>query len=69
MTTGAGHVMSGLAGGVAATIAATFGFQTVGAELTLLCVVMVVCIFLTVDRAYQARRLERREVVVAPAQT
>jgi MFS family permease len=69
MTTGAGHIMSGLAGGVAASIAAAFGFQAVGAELTLLCVVMIVCIFLTVDRAYQARRLERREVVVAPAQT
>ena len=67
MTTGAGHIMSGLAGGVAATIAASFGFQAVGVELTLLCVVMVVCIFLTVDRAYEARMAERHGVVAAPA--
>jgi fucose permease len=52
---------------VAATIAASFGFQAVGVELTLLCVVMVVCIFLTVDRAYHARMAERRGVVAAPA--
>jgi MFS transporter, DHA1 family, inner membrane transport protein len=63
MTTGAGHVMSGLAGGVAATVAATFGFAAVGAQLTLLCIVMVASIFLTVDRAHQARLLERRAPV------
>jgi MFS transporter, DHA1 family, inner membrane transport protein len=69
MTTGAGHIMSGLAGGVAATIAATFGFQAVGAELTVMCIAMVLCIFLTVDRAYEARRLERSGVAVAAART
>ena len=68
MTTGAGHVMSGLAGGVAGSIAQAFGgFQAVGVELTLLCVVMVVAIYLTVDRAYEARRAERRQVAPATA--
>jgi MFS family permease len=67
VTTGAGHIMSGLAGGVAASIAAAFGFQAIGLELTMLCVVMVVCIYLTVDRAYEARRAEQRSV--APATT
>jgi MFS family permease len=61
LTTGAGHIMSGLAGGVAASIAAAFGFQAIGLELTLLCVVMVVCIYLTVDRAYAARRAETKQ--------
>ena len=65
LTTGAGHIMSGLAGGVAASIAAAFGFQAIGVELTLLCMVMVVCIYLTVDRAYQARMTERRSVATA----
>jgi MFS transporter, DHA1 family, inner membrane transport protein len=69
MTTGAGHIMSGVAGGVAATIAASFGFQAIGMELTLLCVVMVVCIFLTVDRAYEARAHERRAVVPVAVRT
>jgi MFS family permease len=67
MTTGAGHIMSGLAGGVAASIAATFGFQAIGVELTLLCIVMVVCMYLTVDRAYEARRQARRAAVGVPA--
>jgi MFS family permease len=67
MTTGAGHIMSGFAGGVAATIATAFGFQAIGVELTLLCVVMVVCIYLTVDRAYEARREARQATVAAPA--
>jgi fucose permease len=67
LTTGAGHIMSGLAGGVAASIAAAFGFQAIGVELTLLCMVMVVCIYLTVDRAYEARRAEQRSAVTAPA--
>jgi MFS family permease len=69
MTTGAGHVMSGLAGGVAGAIAAPFGYQAVGVELTLLCVVMVVCIYLTVDRAYEARVAERRRVAAAAPAT
>ena len=68
LTTGAGHITSGLAGGVAASIAAAFGFQTIGIELTVLCVVMVVCMYLTVDRAYEARRQARTAAVAAPAQ-
>ena len=61
MTTGAGHIMSGLAGFVAAWIASTFGgFQWVGLEVTLLSVVMVTCMYFTRDRAYEARRAERR---------
>lgn len=67
LTTGAGHIMSGLAGGVAASIAAAFGFQAIGVELTLLCLVMVVCIYLTVDRAYQARVAQQRSVAPATA--
>jgi len=69
VTTGAGHIMSGLAGGVAATIAAAFGFQAIGAELTLLCVVMVGSIYLTADKAYEARRAERRVVAAVPGVT
>jgi MFS family permease len=70
MTTGAGHVMSGLAGGVAGAIAAPLGYAAVGVELTLLCVAMVVCIYLTVDRAYEARVAERRRLATAaPATT
>jgi predicted MFS family arabinose efflux permease len=65
MTTGAGHIMSGLAGGVAASVASAFGFQVVGLELAVLCVVMVTCIYLTVDRAYEARMAERRGLGVA----
>jgi MFS family permease len=69
MTTGAGHIMSGLAGGVAGAIAAPLGYQAVGVELTLLCVLMVVCIYLTVDRAYEARVAERRRLAGAAAAT
>jgi MFS family permease len=69
VTTGAGHIMSGLAGGVAATIATAFGFQAIGIELTILCAVMVVCIYLTVDRAYEARRQTTAKAVAAPAHT
>ena len=69
MTTGAGHIMSGLAGGVAATIATAFGYQAIGAECALLCVAMVVFIYLTVDRAYEARREAGRAAVAAPATT
>jgi len=67
MTTGAGHIMSGVAGGVAASIAAAFGFQAIGVELTLLCIAMVVCMYLTVDRAYLARRQERQAAVTVAA--
>jgi hypothetical protein len=55
--------MSGLAGGGAGPL----GFQAVGVELTLLCAVMVVCIYLTVDRAYEARVAERRRLAAAAA--
>jgi MFS family permease len=67
MTTGAGHIMSGLAGGVGASIAAAFGFRAVGAELAVLCVIMVGCIYLTVDQVYEARVAERRRVTTAGA--
>jgi fucose permease len=71
VTTGAGHITSGLAGGVAATIASLFGYQAIGIELTLLCVVMVTCMYLTVDRAYEAKRQARTAAaaVTAPART
>jgi MFS family permease len=64
MITGAGHFTSGFAGGAAALVASTFGFQAIGIELTLLCALMVVCMYLTVDRAYQRRMAERQAPVV-----
>jgi MFS family permease len=60
MITGAGHFTSGFGGGAAALLATAFGFQAIGIELVVLCVVMAVCMYLTVDRAYLARTAERQ---------
>jgi MFS family permease len=56
---GIGHIMAGLAGFVAGSVAARAGFTAVGWQFAILSAVMVICIFLTVDPAYQARRAER----------
>jgi MFS transporter, DHA1 family, inner membrane transport protein len=64
MITGAGHFTSGFGGGAAALVASTFGFQAIGFELAALCVCMVVCMYLTVDRAHLARMAERQGRVV-----
>ncbi len=67
MITGAGHFTSGFAGGAAALVASAFGYQAIGIELTFLCACMVVCMYLTVDRAYQKRMAEREVTVVEAA--
>lgn len=68
MITGAGHFTSGFGGGAAALVATTFGYQAIAVELTLLCACMVVCMYLTVDRAYARRTAERQaEAVKVPA--
>lgn len=63
MITGAGHFTSGFGGGAAALVAATFGYQAIGVELAVLCVCMVGCMYLTVDRAHLARMAERRHAI------
>ena len=64
MITGSGHFTSGFGGGAAALVATTFGFQAIGIELTLLCACMVVCMYLTVDRAQAVRTAERHQRAV-----
>jgi len=64
MITGSGHFTSGFGGGAAALVATTFGFQAIGIELTLLCACMVVCMYLTVDRAHVVRTAERQQRTV-----
>jgi len=63
MITGAGHFTSGFGGGVAALVASTFGYQAIGIELAVLCACMVVCMYLTVDRAHLARMAERQHTI------
>ncbi|MBV9897266.1 MAG: MFS transporter [Chloroflexi bacterium] len=67
MITGVGHFTSGFGGGAAALVASTFGFQAIGLELAALCVCMVVCMYLTVDRAHLTRMAERQARAVATA--
>jgi MFS family permease len=68
MVTGAGHFTSGFAGGAAALVASTFGYQAIGIEITLLCACMVVCMYLTVDVAQQ-RRVAQRQAAAVEAMT
>jgi len=64
---GIGHIMAGIAGFVAGSLAASFGFASVGIVFTALSAVMVLCIFLTVDPVYQEKRAERAATRLALA--
>ena len=57
---GIGHIMAGVAGLVAGSIAGSMGFLAVGWEFVALSAVMLLCIYLTVDPVHATRLAERR---------
>ena len=60
---GVGHIMAGVSGLIAGSIAASDGFNAVGWEFVACSAIMVISLYFTVDPVHSARLALRRAAV------